>query len=169
MSRLKTIDPAEASGKTKELLERIQATFGMTPNLMRVMASSPAVLESYLSIGATLRGGVLPAKLRERIALVVAEANSCEYCLAEHSAAGKMAGLSQEELLDSRQGVSQDTKIEAALKFARLLVERRGNASDTDLARIREAGYGDAEIAEIVANVAAWSVLSRSHGNWGSR
>ena len=151
MSRLKTIDSKDAEGKAKQLLDSIQAKMGMTPNLMRVMANSPAVLQSYLGFSAALRSGVLSATLRERIALVVAEANSCDYCLAAHSAAGKMAGLSEEERLDSRRGVSTDNKVQAVLSFARLLVESRGHVSDADLTGVRAQGYGD---AEIVANVA---------------
>ena len=63
--------------------------------------------------------------------------------------------LREEELLDSRRGVSPDGKVDAALTFARLVVEGRGHVTNSDLTRLREAGYGDAEIAEIVANVAA--------------
>ena len=65
-----------------------------------------------------------------------------------------MAGLSEEERLDSRRGVSTDNKVQAVLSFARLLVESRGHVSDADLTGVRAQGYGDAEIAEIVANVA---------------
>ncbi len=155
MSRLKTIDSKDPKGKARELLAGVQAKFGLTPNLMRTMVNSPSVLEAYLGLVEALKKGVLSSKLREGIALVVAEINGCEYCLAAHSATGKMAGLSEEELLDSRRGVSPDGKVDAALTFARLVVEGRGHVTNSDLTRLREAGYGDAEIAEIVANVAA--------------
>jgi alkylhydroperoxidase family enzyme len=38
--------------------------------------------------------------------------------------------------------------------MATLIVEKRGRVSDEDVARVRYAGHTDAEIAEIVANVA---------------
>ena len=154
MQRLKAVSPETASGKAKELLDAVQEKLGMTPNLIRTMAGSPAVLEAYLGLTGGLAGGVLPAKLREQIALTVSEANGCHYCLAAHSAVGKMVGLSEEDIADSRHGVSPDSKVDAALRFARMLVERRGWADDGDVSRLRAAGYGDSEIAEIVANVA---------------
>jgi AhpD family alkylhydroperoxidase len=88
----------------------VQKKLGMTPNMMRTMAQSPAVLEGYLNLSSALGGGSLPAKLREQIALVVGEANGCEYCLSAHSAIGRMLGLSEEEILDSRRGESSEGK-----------------------------------------------------------
>jgi uncharacterized peroxidase-related enzyme len=153
MTSLKEINPETATGKTKELLDGVQAKMGMVPNFIKVLANSPAALESYLGISNALSNGVLPAVFREQIALVVSEANNSDYCLAAHSAAGKMLGLTEEEVLDSRRGDSLDNKTEAALRFAQQIVEKRGWVSDEEVARLREAGYGDEEIAEIVAHV----------------
>jgi AhpD family alkylhydroperoxidase len=91
MQRISAIDPAQATGKSKQLLDGVQAKLGMTPNLMKTLATSPAALEAYLHFGAALGTGSLDAKFREQIALTVAQANSCEYCLSAHSAIGKMA------------------------------------------------------------------------------
>ena len=124
----------------------------MTPNLSRTFANSPAVLETYLGFGA-LDGGALSPALREQIALTVGQINGCDYCLAAHSAIGKMVGLSQEQILRSREASSEDSREEAALRFAKEIVEKRGWVSDEDLARVRQKGYSDGEIAEIIANV----------------
>ena len=154
MPRLQAIDPTTAMGKSKELLDGVQTKLGMTPNLMRTMANSPAVLAAYLGFSNALAGGRLRAKLREQIALTVSEANDCNYCRAAHSAVGETLGLSGEELLDSRKATAADPKVDAALRFARELVEKEGWVSDENIALVRDAGYGDGEIAEIVANVA---------------
>lgn len=154
MQRLQAQDPKQATGKAKDLLDGIQAKVGFTPNLARTMANSPAVLEAYLNFSAALSTGGLSARLREQIALTVAQANGCTYCLAAHTAIGKMVGLSEEAVLDSRQGGSPDSTVAATLKFARRLIEQRGRVSDEDLLRLRKIGYGDGEIAEVVANVA---------------
>ena len=153
MTRLTPIDPAEATGKAKELLSAVQAKLRFTPNMMRTMAVSPAVLDGYLCFSSALGGGALGAKVREQIALAVAEANGCEYCLAAHSTIGKMVGLTNGDVVASRQARSSDPKTEAALAFARAILESRGDVSDGDLHAIREAGYGNGEIAEIVAHV----------------
>ena len=154
MERIKAINPEEATGKSKELLDGVQKKLGMTPNMMRTMAQSPAVLEGYLSFSGALGGGSLPAKLREQIALVVAEINNCEYCLSAHSAVGQILGLGKEEIWDSRRGESSEGKIGAALSFAHELVTERGRVNEKELAQVRRAGFSDGEITEIIANVA---------------
>ncbi len=154
MPRLKAIETAEAEPKTKALLDGVQKKLGMTPNLMRTMANSPAVLEAYLGYGNALGKGRLQPKLREQIALTVGELNGCQYCLSAHSALGKMVGLGEEEIADSRRGVSPDRKTAAVLQFARTVVAERGWVSDDDVASLRAAGTTDAELAEIVGVVA---------------
>jgi AhpD family alkylhydroperoxidase len=111
------------------------------------------VLEAYLNFKETLAQGVLSPKLRERIALTVAEANGCDYCLAAHSAVGRIVGLSDEEIQDSRKGVAPESKMEAALRFVHQIVEKRGRVTDDSISRLRRAGYRDEEIIEIIANV----------------
>jgi len=154
MSRLTPINPENASGKAKELLDAVQKKLGMVPNLMRTMVTSPAVLEGYLGLSDTLSRGSLSAKTREQLALAVAQANTCDYCLAAHSTIGKMVGLTPDQIRDSRRGTSIDPKTDALIRFARKVVERRGKVSDADLAKVRAAGLDDGAIAEAVANVA---------------
>ncbi len=125
----------------------------MTPNLVRVFANSPAVLQGYLGLNEGLGKGTLDVKVREQIALTVAETNGCQYCLAAHSAVGKMLGLNRDEILDARQGASSDGRVEVALQFAKIVVEKSGWVSDEDLDKVRNAGYGDGEITEIAAHV----------------
>ena len=159
MPRLKAIDPDDATGEAKRLLDAVNEKFGMVPNLARTLANSPAALQGYLAFGEALDGGVVPATLREQIALTVSEANGCGYCVAAHCAIGKSVGLSDSDLTDARQSSSPDSKVDAALHFARQLVENRGWVGDEDLDRVRQAGYGDGEIAEIVA-VVAWKTFA---------
>ena len=154
MQRITAVNPAEAIGKAKQLLDGVQAKLGMTPNLMKTLATAPAALEAYLHFGAALNTGTLDAKFREQIALTVAQANSCEYCLSAHSAIGKMVGLKPEEILASREAHAQDAKRNAGLKFAQTLVVQRGEVSDQALADVKAAGFTDGEVTEVVANVA---------------
>ena len=154
MSRIPTIDPSQATGKSRELLDGVKAKLGMTPNLMRAMANSPAVLEAYLQFSGALGGGELPVKTREQIALAVAQANSCEYCLSAHAAIGKSVGLTPEQIRDARTGTASDPKSHAILKLTSQLIEKRGFVSDEDLGAARDAGVNEAEIAEVVANAA---------------
>ena len=154
MPRLKALETAEAEPKAKALLDSVQKKMGMTPNLMRTMANSPAVLEAYLGFTNALGAGVLSPKLREQIALTVSELNGCRYCLSAHTALGKMVGLGDEEIADSRRVEAPDRKTEAVLQFARKVVSERGWVSDGDVATVRAVGTSDTEIAEVVAHVA---------------
>jgi AhpD family alkylhydroperoxidase len=118
------------------------------------MATSPAVLNAYLQFNGALSHGTLPPRVREQLALAIGQANECDYCLSAHTVLGKMAGLTPDQVRDSRHGTASDPKTDALLKFARTIVEKRGLVSDDDLRQVREAGYTDGAIAEVVAHVA---------------
>lgn len=155
MIRLKALNPDEASGRTKELFNGIQSKLGMVPNMMRTMGNSSAVLEGYLNLSEALGRGTLGAKTGELIALTVAESNTCDYCLSAHSFIGeKLVGIDSTSLSSAREGRSNNAKINAALKFSQALVSKRGAVSDVDVSLVKESGYTDGEVGEIVAHVA---------------
>jgi uncharacterized peroxidase-related enzyme len=154
MSRLQVIDPSTASGKTKDLLDAVKAKLGLVPNMTKVMANSPEVLEAYLGFNGALSAGLLEPKVREQIALLTAQQNHCNYCLSAHTAIGKMVGLNQEQIVASRQGQGSSEKVTAALTFAKRVLESKGQISGSDLESVRAAGLSDGEIAEIIAHVA---------------
>lgn len=154
MSRIEAINPATATGEAKALLDAVQSGLGMVPNFLRVLAQSPAALEAFLGFHGIAGKGALDAHTRERIALSVAEQNGCNYCLSAHSAIGRRVGLDSTEILSARQGVSNDAKANAALRFASTLLRQTGSVSDADFTAIRQAGHSDAEIVEIIAHVA---------------
>jgi uncharacterized peroxidase-related enzyme len=153
MSRIPAIDPASAQGKAKDLLDAVNKLFGVTPNLFRVTAQSPAALEGLINFQGALGKGKLGPKARGVIALAVAEANACDYCLSAHTALAKGAGLNDADIALAREGNAAEPKLEAITRFARSLVQSRGRANDTDLAQLRKAGVNDGEIIEVVGNV----------------
>ena len=156
MSRIAT--PASVSdvpAASHALLDAVEKQMGSVPNLFRLVASSPAALEGYLAMSGALARGVLPAATRERIALAIAQANGCGYCLAAHTYLGEhVAKLDDREMAANRRGRSNDAKADAAVRFAVAVVDARGHVDDTDLQAVRDAGYDDAEIIEIVQHVA---------------
>jgi uncharacterized peroxidase-related enzyme len=154
MSRLPAIQTEAAACKARELLEAVQAKLKITPNMTRVMANSPAVLEGYLGFSGALASGSLPPKLREQIALAVSEQNSCQYCVSAHTAIGKLTGLTEQELEEAREARSHSPKDQSAIEFTRVLVANQGRVADVDFENVRKAGFGNAEIAEIIAHTA---------------
>jgi uncharacterized peroxidase-related enzyme len=154
MSRLKALNPETTTGKSKELFTTIQGKLGMVPNMMRTMGTSPAVLNGYLAFSGALGEGTIGGKLGELIALTVANANSCEYCNAAHSFIGeKLVYIDVNSIADAREGKSTDAKIQAALGFSRTIVEKKGLVEDADIDALKNAGYDEAGIAEIIAHV----------------
>ena len=154
MPRITAIDPANATGKTKELLDAVKSTLGLVPNSIRAMAQSPAVLEAYLNFSGALADGKLNAKLREQLALVTAETNRCSYCASAHTAVAKMIGLPDDAILSARNAHASDPKTDAALKFARAIIDTRGQVSEADVEAAKKAGFSEGEIGEIIAHVA---------------
>lgn len=155
MPRINPIDPAQAEGQAKVLLDGVRKHLGMVPNLLATLARAPAALEAYLGLGQALGRGSLDAKTREAIALTVAGENGCDYCAAAHSAIGAGLGVAAEELAVNLAGRSSDPRVAAILRFARAVVVERGWVGDDEMAHARAAGLGDGEITEIVAAVAA--------------
>ncbi|MES2126504.1 MAG: peroxidase-related enzyme [Pseudomonadota bacterium] len=154
MTRVQLLHSAEAPVNSRDVLGQVHGAFGTTPNMFRAVANSPAALNSMWAAFGALGGGVLGPKLGEQIAVAVADANRCEYCLAAHTALGKNAGLSAEALAAAQSGRSDDPRTAAALGFALKLVKQRGQIADADVAAMRSAGFNDEHIVEILAHVA---------------
>lgn len=154
MPRLTPLDPELAAGAAKALLEATQAQLGRTPNLYRCMAHSPAVLKGYLDFRAALGTGLLKTRMREQLALLVAEENTCGYCVSAHTFRGKKMGILPEELELNRNGASADVRTAAGLRFAQVVTRNRGAVSDEQFEAVRAAGWSDPEIAEILGHVA---------------
>ncbi|MFJ1300671.1 carboxymuconolactone decarboxylase family protein [Pseudomonadota bacterium AL_CKDN230030165-1A_HGKHYDSX7] len=154
MSRVSLIDTSSTTGERQALLNQIHGAFGATPNMFKAVANSTAALKSMWGSFGALGGGVISPKLGEQIAVAVADRNACEYCLAAHTALGRKAGASADEMSAAQAGNSADPKTAAALRFALQVVESRGQIAEADVEAVRAAGFSDEEIVEILAHVA---------------
>lgn len=155
MSRIPIPTSDEAPVGSQGLLEAVQKQLGVTPNLFRLVANSPAALQGYIGLSEALGQGALPPATRERIALAVAEINGCSYCLSAHTYLGKnLAKLDDAEIAANRNGGSSDPKADAAVRFAAKVARERGHVSDDDLRAVKLAGYDDAQVIEVVLHVA---------------
>ncbi|RCS43270.1 carboxymuconolactone decarboxylase family protein [Bremerella cremea] len=153
MQRLNSVDLQSATGRTQELLESVKGVFGTIPNSAQVMANSPAVLSSFLAFSTAMADTKIDAKLQNQLKLITSEKNECDYCSSLLVAVAPAMGLSSADVLAGRSGHSEDTRTKAALAFAHDVLENRGKVSDARLAAVREAGFSDAEIVEMVASV----------------
>jgi len=154
MPRLDIVDLNKATGEQKEILSQIQGAFGTTPNMFKTIANSTPALKMMWSAFGALGSGKIGSKLSEQIAVAVANANRCEYCLAAHTALGKGAGLTAEAMSQAQIGKSSDPKTQAALNFSLSIVKHRANISPDDFAMMKKVGFDEEEIAEVLAHVA---------------
>ncbi|MHA6761918.1 carboxymuconolactone decarboxylase family protein [Streptacidiphilus sp. PAMC 29251] len=173
MDAFTPIDPATATGRAAELLADVQKTLGLTPNMTKVMANSPALLQGYLALSGALAGGVLPAGVRERLAIATAEYNGCGYCLSAHTyIGGHLAKVDALELEQARDAKASDPHTAALLALSDAIARGRGTVADADLRAAREAGVTDAEIGEVVGHLALnvltnyFNILAEVDNDW---
>ena len=153
MSRINTVTRDAANTDQLALLDSIQGSLGMVPNFLAVLAHSPDALKAFLGLHEITGNGSLDPQTRERIALVVAQDNACEYCVSAHTAIGRKAGLDTAEIEANRAGRSNNTRANAAVVFAQALNANLGDVTGTEFSAVRTAGYSDAEIVEIIVHV----------------
>ena len=154
VARVPLVDRAAATGPVRTVFDQIHGAFGATPNMFRTVANSPAALQSMWAAFGALGGGVIGAALGEQIAVAVANRNACDYCLAAHTALGRKAGVSGDDLAAAQSGESADPRTAAVLRFALKLVNERGQVDATDVQALRDQGWSDEHIVEIVGHVA---------------
>lgn len=153
MSRINVVTTEKANSEQKELYTAIQGQLGMVPNFLKVFANSPSALKAFLGLHSIASEGSLDGPTKERIALTLAEQNACQYCVSAHTAIGKKAGLTGAEIDANRLGSSQDAKAAIAVKFAKALAEHKGEVTTAELLEVRNAGYSESDIVEIITHV----------------
>lgn len=153
MSRITTVTTDIATAEQQGLFDAIQGQLGFVPNFLRVFANSPSALKGFLGLFGVASSGSLDPKTRERIALAVAQQNSCGYCLSAHTALGRNAGLTGAEIDANRAGNSEDAKAAVGVKFALAILAEKGEVSSAAIAEVRNAGYSDSDIVEIITHV----------------
>ena len=160
MPRTIALTQEQVPAGSKATLDGFTKNIGFTPNMMAAFAQSPIAFNAW----ATLLGSLskaLDVKTRDSIGLAVSEVNGCNYCLTVHSfTAEHMAKLPADEIVLARKGHATDPKRDAAVQFARQVIETRGQVSDNDLKAVRDVGYTDANIMEIIALVAMYSLTN---------
>lgn len=146
----KETPPAQA----QPTLERYEENLGMIPNLFRLLAHSPDALKAVADLHAGL-GNSLGSRTRERIHIMTAEVNGCDYCLTTRTyLAGKFTAMTKEDMEVNRKSHSTHPKADAALQFAYKVAKSRGHVEAVDIEAVRAAGYTHAQIIDIVAELA---------------
>ena len=145
------------------IFDDLKKALGFVPNLYATFAYSPTALGTYLALQ-NAKSSLKP-KEREVINLVVSQVNDCEYCLAAHTALGKMLGFTDAQILEIRRGrASFDPKLDGLVRFVREVAEKRGHVSATTTDAFLAAGWSQANLVDAIMVVGDKSISNYLHG-----
>lgn len=144
-----------APDASKETLAAVQKKYGFVPNLLGELAEAPIALKAYLTLGELLTSTSFTTVEQQVLLIAVSAANGCTYCVAAHTPALEMAGLSddQTDAVRHRRALS-DSRLEALRAFASAVVEQRGWVTDAQAQAFLEAGYTRQQLLELFVGVA---------------
>lgn len=159
MARIASLKPEQVPAESKQTLDTFSKNLGFTPNMMTAFAASPIAFNAWAALRASL-SKALDLKTRESISLAVSEVNGCNYCLGVHTFGAAHAKMSPEDIILARKGRANNPKTDAAVQFAKKVIETRGQVGDDDVNAVRNAGYTDANIIEMVTLVSVYSLTN---------
>lgn len=137
----------QVSSANQAIFDNLQKALGFVPNLYATFAYSDTALATYLALQNAKSS--LTAREREVINLVVSQVNHCKYCLAAHTALGKMHGFTEEQILDIRRAkIGFDPKLAALANFVRSVAVERGHGSNSARDAFLAAGYTNANLID---------------------
>ncbi len=153
----------EVSENNQAIFDNLHKGLGFVPNLYATYAYSDTALGDYLAL--QNRKSSLKAKEREIINLVVSQVNDCDYCLAAHTALGKMNGFSDEQIIEIRSGeASFDPKFDALAKFVKDITLNRSKPSAEALDHLLSAGYTKENLVDIIVVIGDKIISNFIHG-----
>ena len=154
----------EVSENNQAIFDNLNSSLGFVPNLYATYAYSDTALGDYLAL--QNRKSSLKAKEREVINLVVSQVNECAYCLASHTALGKMNGFTDEQILEIRSGeASFDAKIDSLAKFVKDITINRSKPSEEALQGLFDAGYTKENLIDINIVIGDKIISNFIHGS----
>jgi len=154
MSQFDVHTRSTASTKSARLLASAEKAYGFIPNLLGVMAESPATLGAYLSIGQSFEESSFSVTERQVVFLTTNRVNGCDYCMAAHSVIGEMQKVPANVIAAIRDDRPiDDRKLEALRIFTITVIEERGHLVAADIAAFLAAGYTKAQVLEVILGV----------------
>ncbi|GAB3773485.1 carboxymuconolactone decarboxylase family protein [Spirosoma horti] len=144
----------QVSAQNQQLFDTLQKGLGFVPNLYATFGLSDNGLAAYLAFQQSQTKGAFKAKEREAINLVVSQVNECVYCLAAHTALGKMNGFTDKQILQLRAGHADfDPKLDALVKLAQAITETKGHPATELVDSYIAAGYAQSSVIDLILMV----------------
>jgi uncharacterized peroxidase-related enzyme len=153
---IKMVDPAE-----NEFLGGLESKAKRANHFFRTMANRPEVLKTFVPFyGAVMGPGSVERRTKELVYLTCSFTNRCAYCSAAHTASGKKAGITEDEMraLQTGQDDSFSAPEQAAIRYARELTQT-ANAPDSHDTLAEH--FNDEQIVEITLVAAMANFTNR--------
>ncbi|MFO7764755.1 MAG: carboxymuconolactone decarboxylase family protein [Wenzhouxiangellaceae bacterium] len=151
---LEVLNKNNAPQDARDLLEKAEKNYGFIPNILGVMANSPALLEAYMSLSQIFEKTSFSAAEKQTVLLAVSTENDCGYCKSAHTAIAKMQNVDEAVLNAIASGDKlPDAKLDVLFNFTRTMVEKRGLPSDADLQAFFDAGYSEAQVQDVIVGI----------------
>jgi len=151
---LEVLNKENAPQDARGLLEKAEQNYGFIPNILGVMANSPALLEAYMSLSQIFEKTSFSAAEKQTVLLAVSTENDCGYCKSAHTAIAKMQNVDEAVLKAIANGDKlPDDKLDALFNFTRTMVEKRGHPSSDDLQKFFDAGFSEAQVQDVIAGI----------------
>jgi AhpD family alkylhydroperoxidase len=161
--RVHTIDSAPA--KSRPALADLGHSFGFIPNVAGAMAESPVLIQGFIMAFHNFHAGSFTNAQRQTLLLSNAVTNRCAWAVAFHSALALREGVDAADVKAIRERrAPREPRLAALSAVTRALIEQRGHLDDHELSAFHEAGFGPAQVLEVIAGLAA-SVMTNYAGN----
>lgn len=146
----------EASRSTVAAIEK---KFGYLPAAVATMAHSPQLLQGFVRTNALFDNTTLTDIAREVLVMTVAAHNTCNVCVALHTA--RLTQIdAPAELIDQLRNRTPltDTHLEALRVFVLAVLSSAGDVSDSALTRFTDAGYTEQNALEVVLGIGTYTM-----------
>jgi AhpD family alkylhydroperoxidase len=139
---------------SKPFIDRAQQQFGMVPNLIGLLAESPAAVESYQTLSGIFQASSLTPTERNVVWLTINYENECHYCMAAHTAIAKSEKVDGDVIEAIRNGIAiEDPKLESLRSFTRSLVANRGWVDGAEVDVFLAAGFTKENVFDVLVGI----------------
>jgi uncharacterized peroxidase-related enzyme len=173
MAWIDVIEPADATGDLKDLYDTIAEKRGKVSNVLKVHSQNPAALKEHLDLYDAVLFGSSPLSRsdREAIAVVVSAVNDCDYCVRHHAEALQAYWRDEarvQQLADDHTALDElDDQLCAACDVAQKLTVSPGAMSEADVHTLRDAGWSDRAVLDIVLVTSYFNFVNRITSSLG--
>jgi len=154
----------EVTPDNQAIFDNLEKMLTFVPNLYATFAHSNTALATYLALQNAKSS--LNAKQREVVNLVVSQINECQYCLAAHTAVGKMVGFTDAQILEIRSGrAAFDPKLDALARYVREVTEKRGHVASKSTEAFLESGWTKGNLVDVMMVIGDKIISNYLHGS----